>query len=49
VNLSNKVGRGKFSHAFFLQCLEAMNIDLPDGQVEHSGPTSNSNAPEKRP
>lgn len=27
VNLSNKIGRGKFSHAFFLQCLEAMNLD----------------------
>ncbi len=28
VNLSNKVGRGKFSFAFFMQCCDAMGIDL---------------------
>jgi len=27
VNLSNKIGRGKFSYSFYLQCLEAMKCE----------------------
>jgi len=30
VKLSNQVGRGKFSFAFFLQCMEAMSIDTAE-------------------
>lgn len=30
VNLSNKIGRGKFSYSFYLQCLAAMSV-VPTG------------------
>lgn len=26
-NLSNKIGRGKFTFVFYLQCMRALNID----------------------
>jgi len=38
VNLSNKVGRGKFSLAFFMQCCDAMGIDLTGRKKESSQP-----------
>lgn len=36
VNLSNKVGRGKFSLAFFMQCCDAMGVDLSGRKMEPS-------------
>ena len=39
VNLSNKVGRGKFSLAFFMQCCDAMGIDLSGRKKESTQPT----------
>ncbi|MDY0744788.1 DUF6471 domain-containing protein [Paucibacter sp. R3-3] len=44
VNLSNKVGRGKFSYAFFLQCMEAMNID-PTVKLTDAASAVNSKKP----